>query len=528
MQIVSSKRPVASHVPAKREPQTAQPEQAVSQVSEPQDISRLSIAHRSGVSKASQWSENYGIAAGGIVGAGLTLPAVYAGLIGGSVAGAVAGLSVGPAVSILQGSQGFDLIGKVFSTGGIVAKAFMVAGAATGLVGGWMAGRRVGEYVSAVPLSALAYPLGFAQGLATGKAPVEPRQPPMNDQAVELIRRPQGLEKGAAGLLGGVGAISVGLGGAAFGAGAAGGVSLLAGLIAGDVNLASLGSAALIGGGVGVAVGGVVGGLGGSTIVTTTGDVIRWAKNKIAPDREGQTIENLRRQVAEKQETFEQLSTRLDRETDEASVDFSRRQSELEKGQQKTQEYVEIRDRRVGELRQEGADYEASEKAKLSYRQGELDQANREVEGRIEADASQRFAKKRAVTDEKYAGLHRELDLVRDAHQERDDRISGLEKAQATEIEAKVVEAYERKMVPVKQHYDQLHREQGSREGELKAWDGKVADENRQLDREITEQGLADFQRREPGLEAEFAGKERELRADYKGKTEAADTAGTA
>lgn len=523
MQIASSKRPaLAKKAVTKKSPATN--EQQSVQSSEPKDTSRLSAAHQTGVAKATAWSGKYGNAAGGVIGAALTLPAVYAGLMGGSVAGAVAGLSIGPATGILQGAQGLELIGKVFSTGGTVAKAFMVGGAAAGLIGGWMVGRRVGEYVSAVPLSALAYPVGFAQGFASGEAPELPQEPPKKDDTIELIRRPQGLTKAAAGVLGGVGAISVGLGGAAIGAGAAGGVSLLAGLMAGDVTLASIGSAALIGGGVGVALGGVVGGLGGSTIATTTGDVLSWAKNKIAPDEEGKAIEDLRNQVGEKQENFEQLSGRLDRETDEASADFTRRQKELEQGQEETRQYVDAKDQEVGRLKQQGVDYETAENERLAQRQGQLDEANSEVEGRIEADAATRFAEKRAVTDKKYDKLHKELDVVRDAHQERDDHVTKIENAQAAEIEAKVVDAYNDKMVPVNAHYENLHKEQDAREVELKDWDKRVVDENQELDQQITNDGMADFKRREPGLEREFAGRETELRADYKGKTDAADT----
>jgi hypothetical protein len=521
MQITSTQRPKQALYRGARKASPPAPE-ATDQGAPPEESSRLSIAHRNGLAKAGQWSEKWGIAAGGVIGATLTLPAVYAGLMGGSVAGAVAGLSMGPAVGVLQGAQGFDLVGEVFSTGGTVGKAFLVAGAAAGLVGGWMAGRRVGEYVSAAPLSAVAYPVGFTQGLFSGQAPPKSEEPSKKAE-VERIRQPRGLTKGAAGLLGGIGAISVGLGGAALGAGAAGGVSLIGGLLAGQVDLASLGSAALIGGGTGLALGGFVGGLGGSTIVTTTSELASWAKNKVSPDKEGEILEKLQTEVNQKQQSFEHLAGRLDRETDQASVDFARRQSELEEGQRETAEYVEGRDREVRDLRQQGADYEAAEKSKLVERQSKLEAADEDVEGRIEADAGQRFAQKRAVTDRKYEALHQELDQVRDAHQKRDDHITSIERTQAAEIEARVVEAYDRKMVPVNAHYQEIHAEQDQREVELQDWDNAVNRENRALDQKIIDDGLADFKRREPGLEREFEGKERELRKDYAGRTENAD-----
>ena len=519
MQIVRTKRPAPASKQARA---TASPTTAPKPV-EPQDSSRISAGHQTGVSKAVQWTEDYSKVSGGVIGAALTIPAVYAGLIGGSVAGAIAGMSVGPAMGVIQGAKGLELVGKVFSTGGTVAKGFMVVGAAAGLVGGWMTGRRVGEYVAAVPLSVAAYPVGFAQGFVSREVPEKPEQPPKDGKSAELVKRPHGFTKGVAGLVGGVGAISAGIGGAAIGAGAAGGASLVAGLIAGNVDFASLGSAAIIGGGTGLALGGFVGGLGGSTIVTSTADAMSWAKNKIAPDKEGQELEDLRKRISKKQENFEALSTRLDVATDKASAEFTERQKDLEERQADTKSYVQQRDSEVQELHRQGVDYQSRAEDKLNQRQSALDKANNEVERRIEADAKVRFEDKRAVTDAQYAKLHGELDEVRDAHQARDNHITKIEGEQAAEIEAKVVNAYNEKMVPVNARYENLHKEQDNRETELQAWDKKVTDENAQLDRQIMDKGLADFKQREPGLERDFAGREQDLRNDYQGKTNDAD-----
>jgi hypothetical protein len=520
MQITSTRRTQQALTPAPTRAVQADPKTS----EEPQDTTRLSAAHQTGMATASKWSTEYSRAFGGAVGFALTIPSVYAGLVGGSVAGAVAGMSIGPAVGVISGSSGLGLIKTVFSTGGTVAKGFMVAGAAAGLVGGWVAGNKVGEYTSGVPLSAAGYTIGFAKGLANGEAPEKPQKPDTQEKA-ELIRRPQGLEKGVAGLLGGVGAISVGLGGAAIGAGAGGGLSLIAGLLAGDVNLASLGTGALIGGGVGVAVGGVVGGLGGSRIVTTTSDALGWAKNKLVPDKEKETLEKLTEEVTAKQTSFESLAGRLDKQTDEASQKFATDQKELEMRQADTADYVEQSDATVQDLKNQGVEYQRGEYAKVDQREETLRAADQKVEKEIEADASVRFKDKRAVTDEKYAELHSQLDEVRDEHQQRDDHLSQIEAAQATEIEQKVVEAYDQKMVPVNEHYDNLTAQQDSRESDLKEWDQRVQTEDQRLDNEIAEKGQADFKTREPGLEREFAGKESNLRQDFRQQTKAADTA---
>lgn len=520
MQITSTKR---THVPQNIAQTKVAAETPAPASDEPKDISRLSAGHQTGVATTMDWNSKYGNAAGGVLGAALTLPAVYAGLLGGSVAGAVAGLSVGPAVGVLSGASGLELVGKVFTTGGDVAKAFTIAGAAAGLVGGWMVGQKVGESVAAVPLSAVAYPVGFAKGMASGKAPAQPQEPEEKKEVVELIRRPSGLTKGAAGMLGGVGAISVGLGGVAIGAASGGGVGLIAGVLAGDVNLASLGTATLIGGGVGVALGGAVGGIGGYSIATTSGRMLGWAKNKIVPDKEGEALEKLRTEVAGKLETFEDLSSRLDAETDHAAADFTKRQSELEDRQKETGEYVEVRDSEVEALAEEGRVYEQTENDKLDRRQEVLDRDNAAIEETIESDAAGRLAEKRVPTDKKYKELHQELDGVRDAHQQRDDHIAGIEAEQAAEIEAKVVAQYDQKMVPVKEHYKELHAEQDEREVQLKDWDQKVTTEDQRLDGVITDKGMADFKSREPGLEREFEGHERELRQDFSNKTTAAN-----
>lgn len=483
-------------------------------------VSTLGKAHSHGVAMTRDWNEKVGTVVGGALGLGTVIPALYAGVVGGAIGGAIAGLGFGPANAVLQGAQGLSFLGTVFSTGGTIAKAAIVAGTACAGVGGFVAGRKLGETLGALPVATLAYPAGFAKGLFADAPAVTG---PVSEKPVAEIKieKPTGgLTKTAQGVLGGVGLVTGGLGGAVIGAGLGSGAGLVSGLVARDLTLSSVGVAGAIGAGIGAVTMAAVAGIGGYTLAGAAGKGAAWVKDKVFPDKVGQELETKRAEVKAKTERFENLGSELSQAVAAAKASAAERQEALTGAQKEAGEFVAGIDNQIS------AKLTAADKV-LADRQGVLDARERDVtaqdnaiEGTINSKRAGIFAELRQPTDARYAGLHQELDGVQSKHQAREDDLSAREKHQAAVLEDRTAKLYGEKMVPVQQHYDKLDAAQTQREGNLDSWQGNIAAENKQLDSTIVSEGVTDYQRRKPALEADFQGRTERSRQEYAGKTE--------
>ncbi len=483
-------------------------------------VGTLGKAHSHGVAVTREWNEKVGTVVGGALGLGTVIPALYAGVIGGAVGGAIAGLGFGPAAAVMQGAQGLSFLGTVFSTGGVVAKAAIVAGTACAGVGGFVAGQKLGETLGALPVATLAYPAGFAKGLFADAPAVTSAPISQKPTEVKVERPTTGLTKTAQGVLGGVGLVTGGLGGAVLGAGIGSGASLVSGLVARDLTLSSLGVAGALGAGIGAVAMAAVAGIGGYTLAGAAGKGAAWVKDKVFPDKVGQELETKRAEVKTKTEKFENLGATLSDAVKAAKASAAERQAALTSSQKEAQEFVAGIDSQIATKLKDADGVLADRQSVLDAREKDVTAQDNAIEQTINGKRAGIFADLRKPTDARYAGLHHELDGVQGKHQTREDDLSAREKHQAAVLEDRTAKLYGEKMGPVQAHYDKLDAAQTEREGSLDKWQGNIAAENKQLDSTIVSEGVTDYQRRKPALEADYAGKTERSRQEYGGKTD--------
>lgn len=190
--------------------------------------------------------------AGGIGALALIIPCMYAGVIGGAVVGSMLGLGFGPIAGSVASSGFMGMLSTVWTSTSTVAKAGMVLGGVSGLLGGWATGTGVGN--------------------ALGRVFGADKEDPGKHVKVS------GPVKGTIGFVTvGGGALAGGVGGGILGASVASAGSLLHGLTLNGFNMAAMsnmGTAALIGGGIGLVAFGAMGMAGGYKIAKTAARLI--------------------------------------------------------------------------------------------------------------------------------------------------------------------------------------------------------------------------------------------------------------
>ncbi|MBI3927945.1 MAG: hypothetical protein HY319_20555 [Armatimonadetes bacterium] len=189
-------------------------------------------------------------ALGGAGGLLLTIPAMYAGVLGGAVVGSLFGVGFGPALASVTTEGALGFLGGVWQSTSTAAKIGMAVGGFSGLVGGWKMGTSVGN--------------GIGRLLGAGKD-----EKPKN-------KKIKGFMKPVAYFTTGVGAASGGTGGTLIGAG----IGATGSLLASGFSFSNLGGPALIGAAVGGLTGMVVGGAGGYTITQKVANVLGFVADK--------------------------------------------------------------------------------------------------------------------------------------------------------------------------------------------------------------------------------------------------------
>ncbi len=198
--------------------------------------------------------------AGGMLGLGMVIPGLYAGVLGGAVVGTMLGAGLGPAVASITSKGALGFLSTTWQTAGTAARAGMFVGGASGLVGGWKTGTGIGNALGRV--------FGAEKEAENPSAPVKMK----------------GLKGVYASLVSGGGLASGAVGGGILGASVAASGSLISGLAGKGFQWAALsgmGSAAMIGGGIGLVTMGVLGGVGGHTIAKNTLKAASWVKEKV-------------------------------------------------------------------------------------------------------------------------------------------------------------------------------------------------------------------------------------------------------
>lgn len=196
---------------------------------------------------------------GGMLGFGMVIPGLYAGVIGGAVVGSLLGIGFGPAVASIASEGALGFLSTSWQTAGLAARAGMFVGGASGLIGGWKMGTGIGH--------------GLGRILGAEK-----------NEDSDPVRM-----KGARGVYGSViagGGLAAGaVGGGILGGSVAASGSLIKGLAGQGFQwsaMSGMGSAAAIGGIAGLATFGILGGLGGYTIAKNTIKAGNWVYEKIA------------------------------------------------------------------------------------------------------------------------------------------------------------------------------------------------------------------------------------------------------
>lgn len=199
-------------------------------------------------------------ALGGVSGLALTIPAMYAGVVGGAVVGSLFGAGLGPAISSVTTHGALGFLGGIWHSTSFAAKAGMFIGGTSGLVGGWKAGTGIGK--------------GLGRLLGAAK------------QSSSKHRRLNKIGNAVTTAITGVGFGSGLVGGGMIGAG----IGATGSLIAGGFSLANLGGPALIGAAVGAGLGGLTGAAGSYTISRDALDAVGFVADKagdVASDVKG-------------------------------------------------------------------------------------------------------------------------------------------------------------------------------------------------------------------------------------------------
>lgn len=198
--------------------------------------------------------------AGGVLGLGMVIPGLYAGVLGGAVVGTMLGAGLGPAVASITSKGALGFLSTTWQTAGTAARAGMFLGGASGLVGGWKTGTGIGNAVGRV--------FGAEKEAEQPSTPVKMK----------------GLRGVYASLVSGGGLASGAVGGGILGASVAASGSLISGLAGKGFQWAALsgmGSAAMVGGAIGLATMGILGGVGGHAIAKNTLKAADWVKEKV-------------------------------------------------------------------------------------------------------------------------------------------------------------------------------------------------------------------------------------------------------
>lgn len=425
-----------NYVAAGNEPEDNKP------AGEPQDkVSTSSDEPKTG-------SEFGNIVKFGLGGAGalaMVIPAAYAGVLGGAVVGSLFGAGIGPAVSSVTTDGALNFLGGIWNSTSGFAKAGMVIGAASGLVGGWKVGTGAGQAVGRI----------FG-------ADIEKSKP-------EDLQRLRGVAGLYATVVSGAGTAAGFVGGGLIGAGIGAGT----GILASGFSLENLGTNALIGAAVGGVGMGLIGGTGGVTIAKGSAKAGTWVVD---------TASNLFKKVGdsepldEKAQRLEELEQNLKGRSGSATTDAntSRAHHQDQTAQLDTRERDLIgrendANRREGsidgDIAAEGkADYDKRYEsetvdngqtlkewnATLSNFKAELDEFQKTHEAReraIDAEIEQRgqagYAELRPALEKEYADLQAQL-----------DNFEGRLNQQESRIEREIEDRFQDQFQPQKRDYE--------------------------------------------------------------------------
>lgn len=265
-------------------PPETPPPTGPSQPQPPQD-GFIRSGGREAVRNAVRWGNATSTVLGGAGALTLATGSLYAGVLGGAVVGSALGMGAGPVVASLGSSGALDFLGTTFGTAGVAAKAGIILGGAAMAAGAWGIGSSLGSAVGKPVGALVGAPVGFAQGMwarMEGATPAAPEKPAPKEAPKPLdLNNMTGATKVMAMGLGGAGLLAGGAGGAILGASVTSAHSLVQGLLAHNVSLASITGAAGVGAAVGAVAGAVIGGKGGFELAKGAQKAGQWLSEKL-------------------------------------------------------------------------------------------------------------------------------------------------------------------------------------------------------------------------------------------------------
>ena len=455
---------------------------------------RVSAAWRGGVRKGVAWGETLEKPLGGMTAIGLAIGSGLALSLGGAMVGGLVGGSFGSAVASLQAEGPISFITQSFGNMGSAISVGSTIGSVAGIAGGLALGAKVGGTVAKTAAFVPGFAVGAAQGLASPDS-----IPPAEVGDKEPVQRKEelrGLFKAGAKVGGGVGFLSGAAGGFVTGATLTAAGKLVTDVAAGDFSfgnfVSQLGTTALIGGAIGGGAGALVGASGGEMVFGTAPQWV-WSKTggKLTANQPG-------------------IQERIDKRESELNARESQLKLEAENLANETSDY-RARHKETSDGLNQREDQMSADEKNVSQ---DLKTVETRIETNAQADYTERSATPDAALDAKgnhgVIGERSSLDAWDAKLEDWQTNLNGIaddfkawEKRLDDKIDVDAAEIFSGERVPVDQKFAGLHSELDKFEGRLNSYENDI-------NGRIQDKYEAGIRAEKPGVEADL----REARSD--------------
>ncbi len=276
---------------------------------------RTQLAVQSGVRQGADWGDKLELGIGGMTGIALTAVATYGMVFGGAVVGTMLGAGLGPVVASLASHGAWGFVTTTLTTAGTAAKVGMILGGATGTLGAFSLGTKVGGKLA----KGVGFGAGFVVGGAKGLAGIEvPGAEPEDEKPAVKKSGPtfHGKFEPAARMVAGAAAVSGGVGGFVGGATLAAAGSLAHTALSSSLTwggfVSALPATALVGGLVGAVALAYIGGRGGLQLVQAAQTIWDKTGGKLTSGHKT-TAKQLNEREAKQNEREKALQDRADK-----------------------------------------------------------------------------------------------------------------------------------------------------------------------------------------------------------------------
>lgn len=440
--------------------------QAAPKAEEPKESSALSRAVRAGMRKGASWGDNMSTTVGGATGLVVTGLVGYGMTIGGATVGALIGGGLGPVLAAISGAGPLGIIGGAFAAAGTMAKAGMILGGVTGVLGGWKLGTAVGGTVAGAVGAVPGFVVGAAQGLAGKETP----PPPVKEKKPEAPPTElRGVLKPTAQVVSGVSTLSGAVGGFVVGGTLAAAGSLAHTAISQAATFsqfaAALPTTALIGGAIGAALLGYIGGKGGLQLTKAA----QWTWDKTG----GKLLENRRPTGKVLKENRERLEAR--------EQDLNQRAAAVKTGSETlrtehkaaSERLAKEEDRVAGEEQTSGAELKVVETRIEDRGQAGFRDRAAKPDAALDAKGDHAIIGKRNTLDQ-WSG---QLNNWKGTLDDFDARLQKWEAGLDQKIDKGAADIFREERKPIDEHFGGLRKELDAFEQRLNEYEAKIRSE---------------------------------------------------